>query len=112
MRWPGEFPPTGELTDVSLPLSRVSQRRLFRFGFRVQNLGKPDSKPVRPISVGYMLHGAERQERPLELSMFTQDANAPMPIAERVDPRALAERKCSPTRLDPAAAGEIRQIDG
>lgn len=102
--------PAAELTALSLPLSPVSRRRSFAMPELAIADANGATRPLVIFGIEYLLHGQAETEAPISVLGFHDDRDARFPFVQRIDPRPLAERRCTPSRTDPALAGRIVRI--
>jgi hypothetical protein len=109
----GVPPPAAETTAVAgLPLSPVAFRRVFQMPTATARDAKGRERQLVSFGIRYFLHGLAETDTPLHLLGFHEDGNARFPFLDRIDPRPLAQRNCTPSRTDPALAGRVVQLPG
>jgi hypothetical protein len=106
-RHAGRLPPEAAMTPLRLPFSPVSRRRVYAMPERTETNREGDVRSSVTFGIEYLLHGATATVSPLMVLAVDQDQHARIPFVGRIDPRPLAQRRCTPAWSDRALVGRI-----
>ncbi len=106
------LPPEAEMTPLSLPLSPVSRRRVFAMPELTETDRDGNTRSLVTFGIEYLLFGEAANDSPVRVLAFEQDQHFEIPFVDRIDPRPMTERRCTPSRSDPALARRIAHIPG
>ena len=99
-------------TALRLPLSPVAWRYIAEIPDRTEMDAQGNQRAGYSFVIEYLLHGAARTGTPLAVLTRSGDRHFEPSFVSRIDPRPLAARHCTPSRIDPALSRRIVVVPG